>query len=600
MRRAAELVWLYPAKRRAGVAHVKKSLGENGEFLPFQEVKSHEFCLPITDTMAPQNFELFHALLGDIVDRGSEAILMIGGFDLSEASIKMNNGFSSLVCMLILSFPDVRSVFFNLKMVGPGTGLEGARRFLSNHFRLKNLTANPGSYFYDGMGLREILFQLNNAPASLPADEISDWISAHMKTAVFVLDDEDQFRSMMSLAAYSWGFRVFSPASWREVTTLVGASGLCGPNAHPLHKVDFSLEDIFLNFYDQGDVGLDNDEERVRLLPRLAHGRRRFVSTGEPSSHGRRAGGTAEQSPRAFITKPTRDYFPLWDEVWGQSPMPMSDDRFAHGEGTATPHGAHGRIIVMAEAMVRRARQLLSESPSLHDKLRVAVASADAYRLLDGRSPMLAAEALYLRHIAEVSVVAGEVGARSRLDIRPRLEAIERSLEAIADRVPDAGRKLFATNAQVKIVTALEAILFNASLFVDAAECHRQAIQLRQDLSLDAIRSSSEPRLSRWLRWLSVRYFGFALRSPTTFIVATSSWFLACVVLFVLALGDLSCSGLMEAFDHAVTSFITVNLPNIDERPHSVTAVSYLSSLLGLLHFGILISLIYSYWIDRR
>lgn len=603
MLRAAELVVLCLSSNKSNVDKTLAAMEKAGTLPPAGAIATHEISLG-HDARATRHFLSLHAKLCAALDRGSDLVVVVDEYDVNSAGVKAHFGWSALVSMLILSLPEVRWIFVSV-VSAPADPKRNAvyehfRAFITSHFGLERLRSDHGPQLFDGMGLREVVLKLNDIG---PDDGIDDVLSS-TKPVALVLDDESQFRSMLSLAAYSWGFRVFSVATWPEALQLVGPSGMWQRNPHPLHQIRLSLEDLCLRYHDQPYSKLDDPAERIRLLPGLSAGHisRHYVSIGDlhPIAPAKTRFWKRTARREEVIPKPTRDYFSLWDEIGGRwGSMPWDGATFSRAD-TNEPHGAPGRIVIVAETMLARAKRLLAGAPSLQEKLWVAVVSADAFRLLEGRSPMLSAEALYLRHVAEVSVVAGEVGSRSRLDIEPRLNAIERSLTALAEPLPKDAQSLFVTNARLKVVATLEKILSNSSLLNDAGKCGREARQLRGKLGRDAIWSAkSRPVLLRSLHWLGDGYFSFALRSPEAFLVATASTFLGFVMLFAFAQGEASCQGLTQAFHLAVTSFITVNLPP-QEGSDLVTVVSYFSSLAGLLHFGILVSLIYTYWVDRR
>lgn len=608
MLRTAQLFWLCPSARIAAAKNTLEVLEKSSAILPAGLTATEIMAVDLTDPRATQYFLRVHSMLCAAIDRGSEVIVVVDEYDVAEGGLKAHSGWSALISMLVLSLPEVRWAFISVTTSRNNEVYDHFRTFLASHFGLSELRADRGSQLFDGMGLREIILNLNDiARAGSRGEKASvNAIWGETKPVAIVLDDEDQFRSMLSLAAYSWGFRVFSVSSWREALALVGPSGIClEATVHPLHRPQLSLEDLCLRYHDQPYGELDNHEERNRLLQGLEVGdlARHFVSIGDPDPGPAQSrwARKPEVQRDEIIRKPTRDYFSQWNDIeWHSARMPL-DGASWHDEEMDAPHGAHGRIIMVAEAAVARAKRLLAGNPTLHEKLWVAVASSDAFRLLGGRSPMLSGEALYLRHVAEVSIVAGEVGARSRLDIQPRLDAIERSLMALAEPLPEKVQSVFVTNLRLKIVSTLEKILASSSLLYDAGRCHRVARRLRGEIAQESIRYSKEQNaIVRQLRLLSDRYFSFVLRSPESFLIATVSVFLFCVALFFIVQQNMSCQGLSTAFHHAVISFITVNLPQISTESTPVAIVSYFSSLLGLLHFGILVSLIYTYWVDRR
>ena len=562
--------------------------------------------------------------LSDITDARRELVVVVEDFDVSKASLSVHAGWSALVSMLILSVPEARWAFLEVRgnLNDPNIDarlaqrFDACRRLMESHFTLDHLNKPFGSQLFDGLGLRETVFQLERMAwilenASGDSDGFDDKrrapeITIRKKEAALVMDDEQEFQIMLSLAAYSWGYRVFSVTSWLEAQTLLGPEGQCLGPENDLHKIVLSLEDWFVHFHDQtGHDDLHDLRERERRLPVLAQNHRRvFVSIGKEPRRREDGGGFYEEN-----RKPTHDYYALWSEIrlrkarrppslsaLDTPPMPLTDAEAKDGQDK--PHGAQGRYIAISEAVLERARRRLSQDAIGLSAARAAVAASDVFRLLDGLSPMLAADALYQMHVAEVSVVASGIGARSQLNIGPRIKGMDKQLEWTSQRLVDGARKLFMRNAKAKIVAKVESILEANTLIADANECHRQARKLRSQLTQDAIKQT--PGWIKWPRLVADVYVSFAFNGPKNFFIATSLTFTAILLSFVALMANEGGAGVKRAVAFAVISFVTVNMPDISGESVLVAVLCVFSSLLGLVHFGIFISILYSYWVERR
>ena len=589
----------------------------------FDQDPDHDPWLPeLTQTgdMWIKHFPYLFDKLTSLADAGSELVIFVDTFDIDVAGFSRFSGWSALISMLIVGIPDARWIFLTVK---GSPAYDDIAQHLRENFGLAAIDRDVGTPLFDALGLRQAIGKLHflQDPAADPPATGAGRGDGPDRPLALVFEDEMQFRTKLSLAACAWGFRVCVISNWRQAEIFAGKHGICTNAEHDILALRLTLEDLSVDFPDRQPDGIQDPYERGRLLPGLVRPSvvRRFISISNLPP---------EQGAAQNALKPTGDSYSLWKELsldreeglrvsaYGSRKISGAVERLwgrlrdafkpsaAADEGEDQPnssHGAQAKCIAIAEAVIRRAARALHANADIATVACAAVATNDIARLLANRSPMLAAEALMLRHAAEVTVISSEIGSRSRLDVIPRLNELEYELNQLKARFPKGGRRNFVLNAKARTVSQLEVILSNRAMVYDASICRMEARKLRGRLTRAAIRSSGKGWfLGRWSRIAIDKYIEVASRSPREFVVATIGAFLVCVLTIFAIRETPTLAGLHKAFNLAQDSFFYIDNPGDTEGCLVLNGFRHIVSLVGLLHFGILINMLHGHLVSPR
>jgi len=272
-------------------------------------------------------FERAAKFLTDTLERDHEVVALVDEVDATRLNPMANHGWSSLVAMLILAFPEVRWVFQVIHGLPSRKDSEAAEGETDNQRKereelikqrdderkmwqavhdscgVHTLLAPRGTSLFDGYGLRQrvrgwMQAEHDSGQARGSAvDRNFQPIPCRPKLAV-VLDDESDYSHFLAFMAYARGFRVHAISSWSEASALLGEDGALfkdgGQGKPPEVSKHFllSIEDWYLNFPDQSTRGMSDLAQRQEHLPGLSlttPRHRRFVTVGhEQSSDGTR------------------------------------------------------------------------------------------------------------------------------------------------------------------------------------------------------------------------------------------------------------------------------------------------------------------------
>jgi len=181
--------------------------------------------------------------------------VLVDEVDVTLLNPLRSNGWSSLIAMLILAFPEVRWVFLVVngcptfppqlkpKEIAALRGEERVERqaqrqrdwssaevamlrwsIISCLHGAATLTRPRGSALFDGHGLRQVVLRCMRADGEMRARFSEKTVPVRPILAV-VLDDETGFSQFEALMAYTRGFRVHAVASWTEAMELLGDEG---------------------------------------------------------------------------------------------------------------------------------------------------------------------------------------------------------------------------------------------------------------------------------------------------------------------------------------------------------------------------------------
>jgi|JI91814BRNA_FD_contig_123_21365_length_13601_multi_4_in_0_out_0_10 hypothetical protein len=566
------------------------------------------------------------------VGRG-EVVVLIDQVQPHELDATSNLGWDQLIAMLILSFPDLYWVFgccagadadtLSVPVHGAGTL---AWKDIGPHHQLSSLLQSAiRDPLFDSTGLRNWVRAVTNEGLRRAGDDLKLAIRQPLAAAI---DEERRYAYLHAYAAYRFGCRADVITRWSAMKDRFSGEGP--------HDYWLLFEDMSLNFVDRSEsvhllrLGAHTEPDGIRsgrehYCPKL----RSIDATVEPSQHRllittgqSREGPEVMEANREYlrnkgvghgdvIIKPVSGLFDLWSKagllkqwpctcrignvpyfVWPpQVPQPRPD-----GGG----HGAPGKLLLLTDTLIRRAREVLPQADTADRALQGAVLATDALELIGNRTPTSAFEALGLKHELELHVECQFAGVGYHLLIEPRIREIELECDAISQWfVGTRERKTASLNAQLKTLGRLISILRSFGQFDEEQRCMDRARRLHNELW-------TRQRRLGWLLTPLLGYMRLLLKSFPIFLCALGAWIAVLTTLFMWANGnDLFLSSLSDA----VSAFFSQGPPYQDSSivppaisgtagagPYAArrTFVVCIAIVSGSLHLGVFLSHLYS------
>ena len=208
-----------------------------------------------------ENFDRAAAFISSHLGKERDVVALVDEVDPTLMNPLMSKGWSTLVAMLVLAFPEVRWHF--LVVTGRPVVTDDKRpadwdRFLLLH-GAGAITEARGTSLFDGYCLRQHIREVMRRDApSKRASQRDDGVPRRDELAV-VLDDESGFSQFCCLMAYRNGFRAHAIGSWSEAERLLGKKP-------PLESpIALSVEDWYIGFPDASPGHLSDMNERDDL-----------------------------------------------------------------------------------------------------------------------------------------------------------------------------------------------------------------------------------------------------------------------------------------------------------------------------------------------
>ena len=607
------------------------------------------------DTLAvsrtPDVRDQFEMVAGTIRSQGAIRHVVVDSVKPYDLQPLKGKGWSSLIAMLILAFPEIRWTFATVAgcPVDETNPQCECKKF--RHDRgVATLLDIRSSPLFDGYGLREWIVGRINAVLGV-TDEHSP-VARRSHTAV-VLDEEQAYSQFTALMCYRNGFRTHAVETWAEAKRLLHDEPASGEESKepPRTEPMVTIEDLFLNFPDHG-----GETENSRLGQRAEHLnaldlpgrngsqkkgarhviRRRFLTVGhrlpirregqeisdadwketlrerqehwkllrerESVVHGKKL-----RLRQQRIYKPAAGLYTLWGEM-GFNGAFLDDNtgkRSGHAPGYQWPpakskehvvesHSAEGRLKQIAEFLLHRANDHLASANTVAESVHGTVLATNALELLCCKTPTLSQEALSLKHQFEVMAECQFPGVEYHLSMHERIKDIRSNLLVTAQWLRKERREEFRYNGGAQILSRLIAILEAHNEFEEAEFCRSRLRSLNKRIELrDSVRRRKPAK------WLVTRIVGtytdFVLRSLTHFVL---TWF-ALLGVFVLLFYFTAMSNGTEfskAGHQAVDSFLTISVysPGSDPPIRWWYPLSYLAAAAGAMNIGLLVTHLYS------
>ena len=312
------------------------------------------------------------------------------------------------------------------------------------------------------------------------------------------IDEEKEYAYLHGYIAYKLGYRCFIVSSMRLFEKLFSNRKEDQNRNWPLN-IELTFEDMFLNYPDKenNEINLSNLQTRDEKFKKLTEVKNRiFVTVGhkyikwseanklyikELKAKARAKGGIVRK-----IYKPSggiyntmeqagllKDYWKKRKDEWQKAkPGPNTEE--------AGGHSAPGRLLLIAEKLIERARKILDEANTVQDCIHGALLALEAQELLGYKTPTTCLEAIALKHQLEVKAECMFYGVGYNIDMKNRFKEIEGEVKAVSEWFHPSVRKKSYLNAQLGIITELVEILRDYGQFDEELQCLKKIRKLNR------------------------------------------------------------------------------------------------------------------------
>ncbi|WP_089724041.1 hypothetical protein [Candidatus Thiosymbion oneisti] len=541
----------------------------------------------------------------------------------------------SLIAMLILTFQEIRWVFG--VMQGEGQGSYWNRTIAPHHSLTSLLNPTRREPLFDPTGLREWVRSRTNDRIQRVGDDLK--LPTRWEIAA-AIEEERPYAYLHGYTAYRFGCRADTVMTWaamkeRFQCTDDKQSPTQADKKSSGHGYWLLLEDMSLNFADRPQrvhlhcLETERKEHCAWLDSSDKEGsaHRILVTTGQTRpkdpalSDNRRYLREKKEGRGSVVLKPTCGMFDLWEKSgllrrWKDSrrrgdvegfvwpplhPRPAGDEKSceerseSNGAGNAQGHGTIGKLLLVSEALIKRAKALTSRVECASEAVQGAVLATDALELTGGRTPTTAIEALSLKQRFELLAECQFSGVEHHISLHHRFDEINLETRAICRWFARRQRERATLNARMHILNQLVDVFQMHNQFDEERTCVNRVRYLHATLWM-------RDKPWRYVFWLPIRYVEWLLSSFLVFVSAVAVWILVLGILFAFANPDLpawNMDRLATGLRDAITSFFSVGSPI---RPGSCTdglsngevIMTSVSIMSGFLHLGVLISHLYS------
>lgn len=581
----------------------------------------------IEHTCSGNPHELRKTLL--IVDLRDESISTIA--EINPISLTID-AWSVIVAMLILAFPETLCCF-NTKLKTVDTFYFSEAHAWSPINFLESLQAklrliDTGfTSLFDPTGLRTIIRDQIRTQVE-DKKPVAPYVPVRRKLAA-VIDEEEEYAFLNAYAAYKFGFRVYKLTSFElmnGVLSQIPEASL--PDSVVESNLSLSFEDLYLSFPDRDPhiaQRLSRLPQRDRVFTPLRQVRHRiFMTVGHQTRFEDKITWEINRDylkallgaghDVKMIFKPGAGIFDIWRRSglkWKLQNGKASNFDWPPEHGSTNVdlggHSAPGRLLTIAERLLKRARVVLQGCTSVEDALHGALLAGEAQEYLGHRTPTTALEALAIRQQFEVVAECMFYGVEYNMDIQSRFNEIEVEVSAIGRWFRRATRKSSVLNAEIRILSGLLQYFRNHSQFDEEQKSLNRLRALHRRLWFNRHKSWA------WIFYPIRYYIEFLLGSVLRFAAALLGW----IIVFTFAYGIILTShpdsssllklGLLHGLFDSITAFFGLQPPHdlnqlVEEypnHPESIIVLTIFAIITGFVHLGVFISHLYS-MISRR
>jgi hypothetical protein len=522
-----------------------------------------------------------------------------------------------LLSLLFLTFPEVQWYFlcenskcerstacthllppvFNLKDYFT-QGLEKKERPLKDCMMLARFfNIIP---LFDFSGLRNQVKECIKPTGGVDIPSLSPRIS--YSTAI---DEEEPYAYLHGYLAYKIGYKCLLVTTLEMMEMLSHKEVQCD-----IPAIELAFEDLFLNFPDrsQYDIHLSDLSERDKKYDRLKNVSKRILVTVGHKHIGwyqRNLEYIGRLGKKVKVVyKPSsgmynileksgllKDYWQRRKKEWRLA-KPRKE-----AVGETGGHSAPGRLLLIAEKLIERARKIFKDAETVQDCIHGATLALESVELLGYRTPTTTLEAIALKHKLEVKAECMFYGVEYNIDVKNRIREIENEVKTVALWFHTHVRKRSILDAQMRIITDITRIFREAGQFDEELTCLNCLRKLNRRWSL------KQPGFKKILNYLI-----YPLRSYIETLVGSFKWFFLALVgwpLILGILGKITQAEFKEGFSSLAAHISNALLIYFGLQSNGVPQDSWahiLALLLvsgGFLHLGIFISHLYTL-ITRR
>lgn len=422
------------------------------------------------------------------------------------------------------------------------------------------------------------------------------------------IDEEEEYAYLHGYIAYKLGYRCFVISNMKLFEKLF-YEGSNSQSEDEALNIELTFEDMFLNFPDkEKDVSLSNLKTRDGSFKKLKEIKNRiFVTVGhkyikwsednklylkELKAKAKARGGIVKR-----IYKPSggiyntleqagllKDYWKKRKEEWQEAkPDPSKEE--------AGGHSAPGRLLLIADKLIERARKILDEANTVQDCIHGALLALEAQELLGYKTPTTCLEAIALKHQLEVKAECMFYGVGYNIDMENRFKEIEGEVKAVSEWFHPSVRKRSYLNAQLGIITELVEILRDYGQFDEELQCLKKIRKLNRQFYF-----FNHP----WLKFIQ------PLRAYIDTLVGSFPLFFGALFIWPIFYGILGHlfntryegykDGILTFWEHLANSSYTFF--GLQPTSQPIGASSHILTvfivLTGFLHLGIFISYLYN------
>lgn len=595
-----------------------QTLDDNGRYVAANEV---------IDRLVPRvrdPRQLFHTLETElsslVADRA--VVILVSGIDPHHLNPLENRGFSSLVAMLVLAFPEIRWFFGTILGYANADekGKEERDEFRRAH-GLINFFDGSFSQLLDPRGLRDWIRQciLSTEGCDGQAARLANgnavehpagYLPRRLKFAVG-LDEEYDYALLHAYAAYRFGFRALALSRRTSAEAVLGQdSRWAAPTV--------TFEDIYLNF-PEGGAGYSDLAQRGKHFPKLESDQTRFrvlISSGHRPGkggdhtrqankdyierQGRRNNAAGNYNPVHMpeLRKPHSGVFRIWEDAglttrlksgvapgfvwppkWPEEPAPgsLEDLPAPVSEGVKTGHSSPGVLLVIAQRLLQRAEALSENAHSVQKAVRGAVLAADALELLGGKTPTSSVAALALKQQFECLAVCHFSGVQHHFPMNSRIDEITVEAKSISHWFEPAHSLSARENAEIAVHSRLVKVFRDFNRFDEEQMSMHRIRHLHHNLWMRGERRSAaleRPAESyeelrghatiywgklRYILYPVLRYLEFCLASFPRFAAIILGWVFVIFVFFLISRDHTLPP--VTALQDSLTSFFSIGGP---------------------------------------
>lgn len=543
----------------------------------------------------------------------NEVVILIDSAKPSELSaVDEEFCWENLLALLILTFPEIHWCF----------GLATSGKVPDEHSLESIATKCLRNSLLDAVGLRSRVRTETNQQLEAMGDDLR--LLVRTKRAA-VIDEERDYAYFNGYTAYRFGSVVDVVSSWGLMEELFGGrDGKC-------HDYWLLFEDMSLNFADKpskvhllrlNEYPGDNGERQGRAYwcpkldstsPQTENSDYRYlVTTGQARDDTTLKDNDSylrekKNGNGGALFKPGDGMFGLWGKAklygepsWFKSTRDQVDCDCLPDEKQASAqrqtnsdnkgHGSPGKLMMVADMLIRRSRVLLDRATCVETAVQGAVLATDAFELTGGRTPTTAIGALALKHQFEILAECQFYGVGHHIETDEwRWEDIQVETARISHWFQPERIEKAKLDAQMYILNQLVPIFREHNKFEEEQQYMIRARNVHNTLWL-------KKHLWRLPFTPFLRYFELLMSSFLSFVVCLG----VCVVVFACLFTAVTHyqSYWHGVFD-AVSSVLAISGPATHEHTPNPPSFMYsvvvsFAIVMGIAHLGVFVSHLYT------